>query len=366
MKFQTFVFLSLLIVISSVKVNKSKLKDTNNFVVKPDSNFIGSTDKAYYIDLPNENYFTYTLPTRSPFNISDSSIRTVFTKIRVDPWTLKVHTGDFKYSTSTGKVSHFLSKPNEVPYATAFGCERSYFADGEGKIDLRGTPYAVDDVFTHSGYESAGSVTVSDNAQVVLIKGGGYCGWIAPKDASGEVNAHMGGWFLQLKLLSNSPFETDKDGNSWLSLPNKNTSGYKLPSRKPWGIFDSDLTVTWNKIKIDPKTLAIFTNDYTHTTSVGKVSHDNGFVYVSFGAARGCESPYNADGTAVIDLNGTPVHFADGAESKWAVSGYQPAGKVTIDSNRKVAIITGGGYCGWNALTGGYAGGKVEGLLKLD
>lgn len=72
------------------------------------------------------------------------------------------------------------------------------------KIDLRGTPYAVDDSFDFGGYCATGNVVFSGDNQVADIKGGGHCGWMVPTKANnaGEVAAHLGGWFLKLKLLN--------------------------------------------------------------------------------------------------------------------------------------------------------------------
>lgn len=322
-------------------------------------------DRAFYLDLKYENYSTYNLPTRKPWGPNDSSIKTTFYKLRFDPWTLRVHTGDFTHSTSTGHVNHFTAIPDKVPYASAFGCEAPYNADGEAKIDLRGTPYAVDDSFKAMGYLPDGSVQVSNNAQVIIIKGGGYCGFMCPSSVNNESQAHIGGWYLQLKLL-NSPIFTDRRGETWLNLPYTTTSGYKCPTKKMKSV-DSDLTNTWQKVKINLETLAIHTGDYTYMTHEGRISHDNKNYFVAFGTARGCNGSGQADGYAKIDLTGTPYKFKEGAKNLWTVGGWQAAGKVTISANRRVAEIYGGGNCGWNSLPGGYIyGGWVEGLLDFS
>lgn len=156
------------------------------------------------------------------------------------PWTLLVDTSDTTYSTTEGYVTHNDTK--FVPYGSVFGCSGSQMADGYGKIDLRGTPYAVDQVFTHNGSKSAGSATVRENGQVVILRAGGQCGYMAPQECGKtEACSHAGGWYLQLKLLNQNPFYLDDQGNSWLEFKYITTSVYKLPASKPWGKEDSDL-----------------------------------------------------------------------------------------------------------------------------
>lgn len=343
------------------------IKIKNPFVVKPDSLSYNGSDNVFYLDLPYENYASYKAPTRSIGGKPATTIKTVFHKVKFNPWTLKIDTSDFTHSSSTGYINHYTAKPDKVPYGTAFGCQSSNNADGEAKIDLRGTPYAVKDSFTHRGWQSNGSVNVSHNGQVIVLRGGGYCGWIAPTSATNEVQAHEGGEYIQLVLLEeNSDIVKDDNGNHYLVLKERNYSSYKLPSRKPWGNSDSDLTVEWKKVRINPDTLAIHSGDTTYTTSSGKVSHIAGhFTNNAFGAAQGCQSANNADATAKIDLRGTNYRIKN--DFKFKTGGWLPAGDVTFSDNRQVAIITGGGYCGWNGLLDGgeaYTGGWVDGFLE--
>jgi len=165
----------------------------------------------YYLTLPNSNNVSgYTLPSRKPWKSSDSTITTTWKMIRVDPLTLKVHTGDYTYSESQGQISHWPDYSTQVPYGTAFGCQSSNVADGIAVIDLTGTAFTVIDSFGNGGYLSAGNNAVfSQNNQVVHIAGGGYCGWGGPASAvaQGEGHMHIGGFDIQLGLLS--PNETD-------------------------------------------------------------------------------------------------------------------------------------------------------------
>eukprot|EP00455_Lapot_gusevi_P030095 TRINITY_DN3228_c0_g1_i6.p1 TRINITY_DN3228_c0_g1~~TRINITY_DN3228_c0_g1_i6.p1 ORF type:complete len:151 (-),score=32.97 TRINITY_DN3228_c0_g1_i6:64-516(-) len=148
------------------------------------------------------NASRYKCPTRKPWGYDDTDVETLWYKIRIDPATLKVNTGDYRFSRSVGKVSHHGEEfSRRVPYGTCFDCESGRSQEGEGNIDLRGTPFAVDDQFKFDGYAAAGSWTFSENDQVVRLTGGGYCGWTCPKSCASEQDAYTGGEFLQLKRI---------------------------------------------------------------------------------------------------------------------------------------------------------------------
>jgi hypothetical protein len=114
--------------------------------------------------------------------------------------TLKVHTGDFKFSQSTGFESHHLdNNPNQQPYATAAGCESPGSMEAYAVVDLTGTKWAVNDSFQINGYLPGGE-SRKESDQVYKLFAGGYCGWIAPSEISQDNGkVHAGGFYLQLK-----------------------------------------------------------------------------------------------------------------------------------------------------------------------
>eukprot|EP01126_Amoeba_proteus_P020923 TRINITY_DN2123_c0_g2_i6.p1 TRINITY_DN2123_c0_g2~~TRINITY_DN2123_c0_g2_i6.p1 ORF type:complete len:232 (-),score=26.65 TRINITY_DN2123_c0_g2_i6:288-983(-) len=129
-------------------------------------------------------------------------------KLRINPVTLVVHTGDFSFTKSTGLCCHTSHKPTgmtHIPYATARGCNAPLEQDGRANIDLRQTPFAVADNFQFGGCLAAGDWEKRDNDQVVAMTGGGYCGWACPKSVTYDDNFRpldLGGWHLQLKLVN--------------------------------------------------------------------------------------------------------------------------------------------------------------------
>jgi GON domain len=134
-----------------------------------------------YIDLAKTgngaNFSQYTAGGASP----GSSVRTSFTKLRIDPASLTVDIGDLTFARSAGSLKHSGSvKVTSMPYGVAMSCSAPQAANGIGNIDLRYTPFQVNSTFTVGGSNAKGSATVTQNKQLVALNGGGYCGWIAP------------------------------------------------------------------------------------------------------------------------------------------------------------------------------------------
>lgn len=123
----------------------------------------------------NSNYSQYTAGGNSP----GTSVRTVYTRLRLDPVTLRVNTADPTFSTSTGALQHVGKVAvSSMPYAAAMGCSTW----GVGNVDLRGTPFAVaSGQFSVGGVSTGGSsFNYSQANQVVGLSGYGGCGWVAP------------------------------------------------------------------------------------------------------------------------------------------------------------------------------------------
>mmetsp|Transcript_17120 Transcript_17120/g.17793 ORF Transcript_17120/g.17793 Transcript_17120/m.17793 type:complete len:203 (+) Transcript_17120:79-687(+) len=197
LQMKSFLFIVALIALTNFCFSsKLKSKTGADYRVKPPTGAVIDENGSYFLCLEEDNYSAYKNPTRKPWGATDTDVKTTFTRLRFNPWTLKVHTGDYTYADSTGYLGHH--KTDKVPLGTAFGCEAPHNADGESVIDLRGTPYAVDDTFRNSGYLSAGSAVVSENGQKVVLRGGGYCGWFAA--VSGNVG-FQGTWASFLELL---------------------------------------------------------------------------------------------------------------------------------------------------------------------
>jgi len=115
-------------------------------------------------------------------------------------------------------------------------------------------------------------------------------------------------------------------------------------------------TTVYTKVRLDPATLAVSAGDQTFATSTGltttKLCASGALVLydtVSFGAAMACYNDYSARGDANIDLTGTP--FVISTSSTVGTNGWHGAGTVSYASGRKIANLTGGGFCGGYRFT---------------
>jgi GON domain len=157
---------------------------------------------AEYLNLVNTggdfNFGQYTAGGATP----GTSVRTSYTRVRLDPAALLVNIADQTFATSTGS----LSGPGgalvtSMPYGVAFACIDAFDDAGLANIDLTGTPLAVVNTFSVQGFLPAGTTTVSDNNQVVNLTGGGFCGWNAPASLFNPINTNAG-FNLQLTFIS--------------------------------------------------------------------------------------------------------------------------------------------------------------------
>jgi hypothetical protein len=145
----------------------------------------------------NANYSQYTAGGASP----GTNVRTVFTRLRIDPATLTVDIGDLTFATSTGSLNHGSSGTivTSMPYGSAMSCVGLGDTSGAGNINLQGTPFQVGATFALGGFIPGGSAVFSADNQQVNLAGGGYCGWITPAPAMyNPFNPSTGEYHLQL------------------------------------------------------------------------------------------------------------------------------------------------------------------------
>lgn len=141
------------------------------------------------------NYSQYTAG-----NAAGTSVRTVYSRLRFDPATLRVDISDQRFSTSTGSLTQDNQKVTSMPFGVAMACDPAVM--GEGKVDVSGTGFRVAaNAFVVDGYRASGSATYSPNAQKITLVGGGYCGWIAPGLYDPINNA--GDFLLSLEYVGN-------------------------------------------------------------------------------------------------------------------------------------------------------------------
>lgn len=111
--------------------------------------------------------------------------------------------------------------------------------------------------------------------------------------------------------------------NNWSVYPNENCASVGAGEVIP-------VKTAWSRVRLDPATLVVATNDYTFATSAGathEVSGDGAVDYtytkLPFAAARRCENNGPPAIVAKIDLTGTKFRVAQG---QFLVEGIQASG----------------------------------------
>lgn len=155
-----------------------------------------------YIPLVNTggdyNFGQYTV---SAGQGGDTSVRTNYMGLRVDPETLQVDIDDRTFASSSGMLFHNMIPVSEMFLGIAMGCQQVNLANGVANIDLTGTPFFVDHEFLQCGWMPAGMAEFSNDGQVVEITGGGHCGWSTPAPCGVNLETNTTGIQLQLGYL---------------------------------------------------------------------------------------------------------------------------------------------------------------------
>lgn len=108
---------------------------------------------------------------------------TNYARIRVYPFTLLVDINDETFAKSTGgPLTHSSSDQTvtSMPFAVAMDCVDNNSHTGQAEIDLTGTPFVVTSAWVDKGNNGSGAATSMSNGAIVMITGGGFCGWDQP------------------------------------------------------------------------------------------------------------------------------------------------------------------------------------------
>src|SRR4051812_15852540 len=118
----------------------------------------------------NFSQYTVTPGSASP----GSTVKTTYSKLRIDPETLRVNTADQTFTTSSGQLRHGGETVTSMPYAVAMSCDAQ--ASGRATLDLRGLPFEVAaNQFGVGGSGSSGNTSYSTDSKQVDLTGGGFC-----------------------------------------------------------------------------------------------------------------------------------------------------------------------------------------------
>jgi hypothetical protein len=120
------------------------------------------------------------------FITTGTDVMTSYARVRLDPVTLRIDTGDGRFSVSTGSHPHGGDTVTSVCYATAMSCGGAW---GHANVDLTGTPFSVSPgTLVPAGNGASGRATYGPGNRRVDLAGGGTCGWVAPVGAVDPFN----------------------------------------------------------------------------------------------------------------------------------------------------------------------------------
>jgi hypothetical protein len=179
---------------------------------------------AEYLSLPSTgasvNFSQYTAGVNN--GAGSTNVRTLFTKIRIDPITLRVNTGDQTFSTSSGQLNHG-GPVTSMSYAAAMNCD--FGNPGLGNVDLRGTTFAVAaNQFAVVGSYPSGEAIYSSDSQVVNLWGRGDCGWNSVVGADHPFNGRAASLQLQYTTLTPPPAQPTQPTSGSFTFSASNTN----------------------------------------------------------------------------------------------------------------------------------------------
>jgi len=113
---------------------------------------------------------------------SGNTVITTYQRVRLDPATLQIATGNQRFATSEGSLTHSNSGTTvtTMPYATAMSCKNNGDKSADAFINLTGTRFHETQQFEAVGNNPGSDLQVGNNQQTLKISGGGFCGWNAP------------------------------------------------------------------------------------------------------------------------------------------------------------------------------------------
>jgi len=321
--------------------------------------------KACYLVLkhtgPKENFSCYQRPVQQLKSQSDSTLCTWFKKLRFDPQTMLVDTSDFKYSTSTGHVTHpGIPYNDKIAYGTAMDCIENALR-GYVQLSLKGTNFAFQSDFKVQGQGASSTKKTEDDQIVQMWVGNAWCGFGCSVDGFPD-KCFSGGKIIKLKIIepktaqekdactgSNLSWNEEEEG-CYLNLPASSTDGenkscYQKPttSAQYFGP-SSTLCTVFTKVRFNPLTLLVNTWDLRYAQSSGEVQH-KGQIWnsIPWGSLEDCESYGWNSGHATVNLVGTDYAFV---QDQFIWRGVH--GAVTVSQNdQRVSLEVGGAWCGF-------------------
>ncbi len=125
--------------------------------------------------------------------------------------------------------------------------------------------------------------------------------------------------------------------------PTANASQYTAGGYRP----GTSVRTTYQRVRIDPVTLAVNIGDQTFATSRGRITITAGAITsMPFSVAADCVDGFVRSGVANVDLRGTPFAVAPDA---FVTLGNSAGGAATYGARNQTVDLLAGGACGWIA-----------------
>lgn len=169
-----------------------------------------------------------------------------------------------------------------------------------------------------------------------------------PGAVDGEYTLYAGGdpqkpWKAYCADMAGMP----KTYLTLVNTTNANFSQYTAGGASP----GTNVRTSFTKVRIDPATLQVDPNDLTFATSTGSLLHSNNPVTsMPYASAADCVVGGSSTGVGNVDLIGLPFVVAP---DQFNLTGFQSGGTTTYGVGGRKVNLTGGGYCGFNTVTGG-------------
>jgi hypothetical protein len=143
-------------------------------------------------------YLTLSNETSNYGELSDAtgSVRTEYSRIRIDAETLTIDVTDHTYTKSNGHLTANAVDVTVMPLGVAMACGASVYATT--MIDLQGTPFAISSVFAARGIAAHGGSTTYNDEQTFEGFAEGDCGYLAPTTMAGHPLSLANGYVLKL------------------------------------------------------------------------------------------------------------------------------------------------------------------------
>ena len=146
---------------------------------------------------PDFNFSEFLVGPRQP----DTTVKTMYSRVRVDPRTLFVDVGDKTFATTVGQATYQTLEVTSMAYATTMGCVDPGVDMARGNVDLRGTPFRVwaSQWTPRAPSVFEGGAVASAEDQVIELSASGDCAYMfpGPFDSPNPTN-DWGGFYLLL------------------------------------------------------------------------------------------------------------------------------------------------------------------------